>query len=323
MKSPKVSVLIPTYNYARYLPEAIESVLQQEFADFEVLIADDCSTDHSAAIIQDFARRDSRIRYQFHSPNMGMVANWNWCLQQARGDYVKYLFGDDRLAGPQSLGTLVAALDAAPTATLAASARYVLDEQSRIVDLWNPLSTGLHRGAAVIMQCLAQDQNLIGEPTAVMFRRHQGQRGFHPAYRQLVDLEMWFHLLESGDLVYIAEPLCCFRRHSRQQTVVNERDRVGQYEGLQLLATYAAKPGLSKEALLRHALFIQVYHARKARRRDPRRFALAQPLQRQLGWPWYLVYWVRRRLTQPFKNLRRAIRQRQRVFSCSGSAPAL
>src|SRR3974377_931912 len=102
MTSPKVSVLVPTYNYARYLPEAIESVLEQDFQDFEVLISDDCSTDGSAEVIARYAAKDSRIRFKIHPANLGMVENWNWCLSEARGDYIKFLFGDDRLAGREA-----------------------------------------------------------------------------------------------------------------------------------------------------------------------------------------------------------------------------
>ena len=99
MTPPRVSVLIPTFNYARYLPEAIESVMQQDFREFELLIADDASTDASADIICHYAAKDARIRFTIHSRNLGMVANWNWCLSEAKGEYVKFLFGDDRLAG--------------------------------------------------------------------------------------------------------------------------------------------------------------------------------------------------------------------------------
>ena len=63
--TPKISVLIPTHNYARYLPEAIESVLAQDFTDYELLVSDDASTDNSADIICRYAARDPRIRAEF------------------------------------------------------------------------------------------------------------------------------------------------------------------------------------------------------------------------------------------------------------------
>ena len=112
MTLPKISVLIPTYNYVRYLPEAIESVLEQDWRDLELLISDDCSTDGSGEVIAQYAAKDSRIRFQIHPTNLGMVQNWNWCLSEARGEYIKFLFGDDKLASPQALGKLLQLLAA-------------------------------------------------------------------------------------------------------------------------------------------------------------------------------------------------------------------
>ncbi len=123
MNGPKISVLIPTFNYARFLPRAIESVLAQEFRDFELLIVDDCSTDDTAKVVQPLRARDARVRFAVNSSNLGMVNNWNHCLEQARGEYIKPLFGDDKLCHPQALGKMVGLLESHPSATLAATAR--------------------------------------------------------------------------------------------------------------------------------------------------------------------------------------------------------
>ncbi len=152
---------------------AIESVLAQDFTDFEILISDDASTDDSADVIRRYAAKDPRIRFQLHPANLGMVANWNWCLQQARGEYVKYRWapGYDEHSR-HTLGRMVAMLEAHPLATLAASARLVLDENSEVTGLWDELHrTGLHHGPQVVARCLRANRNLIGEPSVIMFRR--------------------------------------------------------------------------------------------------------------------------------------------------------
>ena len=77
MNGPKISVLIPTYNYARFLPEAIDSVLAQDFQDFELLVVDDCSSDDTAAVVASFRQRDARVQFSVNSTNLGMVNNWN------------------------------------------------------------------------------------------------------------------------------------------------------------------------------------------------------------------------------------------------------
>jgi glycosyltransferase involved in cell wall biosynthesis len=90
-KPPKVSVLIPTYNYARYLSQTIESVLAQNFDDMEILIVDDCSRDNTMEILEKYRRLDDRIRVFLNTSNLGMVNNWNRALS-GRGSY-QYLFG--------------------------------------------------------------------------------------------------------------------------------------------------------------------------------------------------------------------------------------
>lgn len=221
---PRVSVCMPTYNYARYLPEAIESVLAQDFADFELLIIDDCSTDDTRAVVSRYCATDERVVFSVNEKNVGMVENWNLCLERARGGYVKFLFGDDALAGRDALGRMVAALDADPGISLVGSPRNIIDDDSRLVETLSYLSAGsVMLGFELISRCLCdqRNQNLIGEPSVVMFRKSQAERGFNPRYRQLVDLEMWFHLLEQGDYAHLEKPYSSFRVHAAQQTAKN------------------------------------------------------------------------------------------------------
>ncbi len=314
MKTPRVSVLIPTFNYARYLPEAVESVLQQDFRDFELLIADDASTDGSAEILRRYAAKDGRIRFKIHSRNLGMVSNWNWCLSEAQGEYVKFLFGDDRLACSDALSQLVGLLDANPSAVMAVSRRYLVDEHSRVTGLADDLGRpGLHVGTRVIAQCLARDCNLIGEPSALLFRKRNAGRGFNPGYRQLVDEEMWFRLLEAGDLVLASNPLCCFRKHARQQTELNAAHHVGEAESHRLLMDYASKPYLTPGER-RRRFSTGIYQLRKRRRKnagpsDGALLEMERDLIAGLGIVWHLAYCLRRRIVRPFQNLRRWCRR--------------
>ena len=137
---------MPTYNYAAYLPEAIASVLAQDFRDFELLIIDDCSSDNTAEVVKPFCAADARVRFAVNRTNLGMVNNWKQCLEQARAPYIKYLFGDDKLAGPYALGKLMGLMRKNPSAVLAASARKIMDDKSRVIDIWRPLPEGCHNG---------------------------------------------------------------------------------------------------------------------------------------------------------------------------------
>lgn len=308
--TPRVSVLIPTYNYARYLPEAIESVLSQDFPDYELVVVDDCSQDDSPAIIRDYAMRDPRLRYWINRPNRGMVANWNYCLSQARGEYVQFLFGDDKLADRGALRQMVELLDQHPQAAMAASARHIINERSESVEIFSHLGgSGLHRGRDVIVRCLELNANLIGEPSVVMLRRERATRGFNPLYRQLPDLEMWFHLLESGDLVYNHTPLYAFRRHSLQQTEANRVQRIGEREGLMLLAEYYARPWLRTHRH-RRFLFTQVYNLAKQRGPAGTPTELEMTMRAALGPGGYRWFFFLHKLRRPYENFRRSWRKR-------------
>jgi glycosyltransferase involved in cell wall biosynthesis len=312
---PKISVLIPTYNYARFLPEAIESVLAQEFRDFELLIVDDDSSDDTTKVVQPFCARDPRIRFTVNSSNLGMVNNWNHCLEQARGEYVKYLLGDDKLCHPQTLGKMAALLERHPTATLAASARVILDEKSRVLDVYRDLSDGCHNGRKIITRYLMENgKNLVGEPSAVLFRKSDARRGFDPQYRQIVDVEMWFHLLEKGDLAYTREPLCAFRSHSLQQTERHARSGAAWKEHAVFIASHAVQPQFPRKVV-----FPILHHLRRWRGKTPDADTPEMlEWQRRLAARWgageplfYWWFWVRHRLAKPFRNLAHSLQKRR------------
>lgn len=308
MSLPEISVLMPTYNYASYLPEAIASVLAQDFQDFELLIVDDASADNTAGAVKTFCGRDARIKFAVNPANLGMVNNWNHCLKEARGKYIKFLFGDDKLSDPQALTKLITLLRNNPSATLAASARAILDEKSNVIDIWRSLPDGRHDGRKVISECLIENGNMVGEPSSVLFRKTDALRGFDPAYRQFVDLEMWFHLLERGDLVSTREPLCAFRRHAGQQTVVNNAT-YSIKEPLMLVAAYGAKPWIPA----RQRLDI-LYRARRGLRRDPGARPQFLELERQyaggFGKPAYFRAWLKYIFVRPLENLKRSRQKR-------------
>ena len=110
---PTVSVIVPNYNHARFLPQRIETILRQSYQDFELLLLDDCSTDDSRAILSQYAS-DPRVRLEFNEMNSGSpFKQWNKGVRLARGKYVWIAESDD-YADPQLLERLVAVLEADP-----------------------------------------------------------------------------------------------------------------------------------------------------------------------------------------------------------------
>ena len=117
---PTVSVVIPAYNYARYLPQAIESVLAQTFADFELVICDDGSADRTVEIANSYAQRDSRVRVVTNDRNLGDYGNRRRVAALARGRFLKYHDSDDVMY-PHCLAAMVHPLMNEPRASFALS----------------------------------------------------------------------------------------------------------------------------------------------------------------------------------------------------------
>lgn len=211
---PLVSVCIPTYRGTAYLGAAIDSVLAQTYPNFELLIIDDHSGDGTSALVQRYT--DERIRFIENSVNLGPEGNWNKCLAEARGTYVKLLPHDDLLM-PRCLEKQVEALaaDGGERVALVFSAREIIAPSGR------PIATRGYPGgrpgtipaAQVIRRCLRHGTNLIGEPGAVMFRRRLAfQVGrFDATHPYVIDLDYWFRLLLHGDAHYIPDRLAAFR----------------------------------------------------------------------------------------------------------------
>lgn len=103
VKQPFFSVVIPTYNMGKWLPQAIESVIAQTFEDFELLIQDNASTDDTQYLVKKYT--DSRISYQLNERNFGLFENANLVCSRARGKYIKFLCADDELS-PVCLKTI-------------------------------------------------------------------------------------------------------------------------------------------------------------------------------------------------------------------------
>lgn len=115
MSIVKASVLIPVYNGATHLREAIDSILNQTFTDFELILLDDASPDNSEEIIKSYA--DSRIRYYRNEKNLGISASRNKLMELARGDYL-IIMDDDDISLPHRLSEQVKFMEANPEITM-------------------------------------------------------------------------------------------------------------------------------------------------------------------------------------------------------------
>jgi glycosyltransferase involved in cell wall biosynthesis len=236
--APAVSICIPTYNYRRYLSDALNSSLNQTFRDIEVLVVDNCSDDGSMELIEEFARRDARVLPHRNERNIGMAGNFNRCLELARGRYIKFLCADDVLE-PRCVEALVGGMESREDVRLAACARYYFAEVGRpgkkVAYTSRPETLA---GAQVLRDCFYKG-NLIGEPTAVLFRRSDAAAGFDGSYLQIFDMEYWLRLLENGWFSLVPEALCGIRQHPETGSTGNLRAGKVSHDKVRLFGVYS------------------------------------------------------------------------------------
>lgn len=212
-----VSVILPVFNRSDFLAVAIESVLQQTYANFELLISDNCSTDRSFEIASEYADQDSRIKLSRYDRNVGCVLNYNGLIANAKGEYIA-LFGSDDIFEPNCLEKLVSVFDKQPSVTLATSARNIVDSSGRTTEELHPHNESkLISGAEARQGLITTLVNWIGAP--VMWRSKNKLQGFDSRFAQLADLDYWCRILEHGDIYYLDEVLINYRVHENSQSV--------------------------------------------------------------------------------------------------------
>jgi len=210
---PIISVCIPAYNSEKYIGKTIQSVFLQTHRDFELIIVDDCSTDRTLDIIKEY--KDPRIRVIVNQKNLGLEKNWNKAIGKARGRYIKIL-GHDDLLYPDCLERQAEILDneAYRDVVIVCCSRYIIDENDNIIFKRGfKNKKGQFPGRRILKETIRSGRNLIGEPTAVLFRaKIMAQiKGFNGNIPYLIDLESWSRMLLHGDVFIISDPLCTFR----------------------------------------------------------------------------------------------------------------
>ena len=217
--TPEVSVLMPVRNGAAFLTAAVESILHQDFTEFELIIVDDGSTDATPMLLADFAARDKRL-VLLQQPALGLVAALNRGLAAARAPLVARMDADD-VAMKQRLGLQLAFLAANPEIALVGSAMEVIDAQGRPLRNMNLPTTPQE------IRKILPVRNCIAHPT-VMFRRAAvaGVGGYRAQFAQAEDYELWLRLSERHALAALPAPLLQYRQHLHQITWLSHEQRI-------------------------------------------------------------------------------------------------
>ncbi|MDQ0633323.1 glycosyltransferase involved in cell wall biosynthesis [Arthrobacter pascens] len=229
--SPKVSIVIPAYNNVQYIEETLESVLNQSFDDYEVVIADHSSIDGTAEVIARFADHP-KVRVLSPTPTGGGAqANWNRVSQAATGEYLKLVCGDDLIAR-DALAHQVEALESNPGAVIVSSLRDLVDADGRLFLKGRGLQgvSGRVSGRQAIRATVRAGSNIFGEPACSLFRRDiLAKEGWwdntHP---YLIDEATLARICRHGDFVALRESLASFRISASQWSVRLARQQSDQ-----------------------------------------------------------------------------------------------
>jgi glycosyltransferase involved in cell wall biosynthesis len=236
MKSePQLSLLIPTYNYGRFLGEAVESVLSQNFGDFELFVIDNASTDETRDVMQKY--KDARIEFIVNPRNLGPYYSFDLFLKKARGRYLRSLCADDVLI-PDVLEEQVKALNRYRTVGLVNCDMIVTDErlESRKLVKFYP---GFENGQTLTAHALHIAMNVIGGPSSYMYPKEVAQGiKVDQTFNYVGDLKFGMDLLKGRDYFNIDRPGIYYRRHESTSTMVDTDDLSKSEEWFRLVKEY-------------------------------------------------------------------------------------
>lgn len=206
MFAPKVSVCVVTYNQGPYIRQCLESVLEQRTSfDFEIVVRDDASTDDTPRIVEELAARHStRIRVLAGDQNVGAAPNIYRVYQEARGEYIAHLDGDDYFC-PGKLQAQVDVLDANPALAVCSHNMLTVDRDSRPLGQFNEVSQG-ERTLFDLYGALP-----FFAHSSKMFRRENLGPLAKPPGRDLIDIEVHVAQAKLGNIYHLSSALGAYR----------------------------------------------------------------------------------------------------------------
>jgi glycosyltransferase involved in cell wall biosynthesis len=216
VSAPRVTIITPTYNRAGYLPETVESIAAQRYADLEHIVVDDGSTDDTPAVLAALARKHPHLR-TIRQENTGEAGATNHGWRLATGDYVAMVSSDDPQP-PALVQTSVAALEAHPDVVVSYPDWIRIDAQSE------PVAT-VRVAEPSIVHMLVNFECSVG-PGAFIRKRLVPWKNLRQSYRYCSDFSSWLPMMLLGPFLRIAEPVAAWRDHPAGATVAGRGARM-------------------------------------------------------------------------------------------------
>ena len=223
---PLVSIVTPAYNEEKYLSKCIESVLAQTYSNWDYTIVNNCSTDRTLAIAQEYAAKDLRIRVTTNDTFIPAIANLNTAFRRISpaSKYCKMVLADDWMF-PECLERMVAVMEEHPSVGIVGA----YGMQERLV-LWTglPYPSDIVSGREICRQRLLGGPYVFGSPTSVLFRSDlvRSRDPFYNESNVQADSEACFELLKDCDFGFVHQVLTFSRDH-------RPKSRLGSFAGTQ------------------------------------------------------------------------------------------
>lgn len=213
VSDPRVSFVVPTYNYAGYVGRAVDSLLAQTFPAIEVIVIDDASTDATSEVLHRYAD-EPRVRVYRHDRNQGHIQTYNEGLLLARGEFVGLLSADDLCLRTDAVARQVALFDADPDVGFVYSPLAFIDEHDRLTQVWGPhAQDGIEDGLDVFRRLVFGNYVPASGPL-VRASAHQAIGYYDVRLPHAGDWDLWLRLAARYRVGYVADAVYGYRRHA-------------------------------------------------------------------------------------------------------------
>ena len=248
---PQISVLMSVFNGSTYLRESIESILNQTYTDFEFIIINDCSTDNTEKIIEEYSHIDKRIVPLKNQENIGLTKSLNKGLIKARGKYIARQ-DDDDIALPERLEKESIFLENHKEYILVSCEIEQINTQGKSISISNRSCN-----STLIAWHLLFHNHVAGH-SQVMFRRKPviNTGGYCDTYRYSQDYRLWCQLIQVGKIAILPEVLQQCRSH---ESSISSRQRFAQEKYVLYQIQYNLKTLLGKSISLKEAQDIRIF----------------------------------------------------------------
>jgi glycosyltransferase involved in cell wall biosynthesis len=235
---PRVTVHIPCYNYGHFVTDAIQSVLDQTFEDWEAIVVDDASTDRTSEILA--VQDDPRLRVVRHEENVGNIGTYNEAIRAARGEFFVILSADDRYR-PRFLERVLDIFSEHPEAGVVYTNYRRVDGSGRALP-WRPPMPHDADGIFDELPSLLERSYIAGCSAVARVRTLRAMGMYDPRFPYTADTYLWRQIAAMAPFGYVDEPLYEYRAHESHMSLGRDRARILETEHMMHLDLILSDP---------------------------------------------------------------------------------